>query len=155
MVVGADGTPCSEEAVRWAAHQAELCGCELQIVVVWHWPVNYGFPAPMVSGFDPAAQAMATVDEQVEELRREHPALTVRTAVVEGAAGPVLVEMSHGAELLVVGTRGHGGLVGLVIGSVSEHCVTHAHCPVVVVRPKQVAHPAGNAAPSPPVHLLS
>jgi nucleotide-binding universal stress UspA family protein len=58
----------------------------------------------------------------------------VRTEVVEGHPALVLVEVSNGADLLVVGNRGHGGFAGMLLGSVSEHCVTHAHCPVLVMR---------------------
>jgi nucleotide-binding universal stress UspA family protein len=54
--------------------------------------------------------------------------------VVEGHPAPVLVEASKAADLLVVGNRGHGEFVGMVIGSVSEHCAANAHCPVLVHR---------------------
>jgi len=55
--------------------------------------------------------------------------------VIDGHPAPVLVEASKGAELLVVGSRGHGEFVGMLIGSVSEYCAAHALCPVLVHRP--------------------
>jgi len=64
----------------------------------------------------------------------------VRPRVVEGQAGPVLVEAAEGADLLVVGNRGHGGLAEALLGSVGQYCVRHASCPVVIMRGKPAAH---------------
>jgi nucleotide-binding universal stress UspA family protein len=58
----------------------------------------------------------------------------VRALIVEGNAAQVLLDASDGADLLVVGSRGHGGFTEALLGSVSQHCVHHAHCPVVVIR---------------------
>ena len=69
-------------------------------------------------------------------LRAEHPGLVVDPRIVEGHPAPVLVETSKDADLLVVGSRGHGEFVGMLIGSVSAYCVTNAHCPVLVYRSK-------------------
>jgi len=66
----------------------------------------------------------------------EHPTVVVETSVAEGSPGRALVEAAKGAELLVVGSRGRGGFAGALFGSVSLHCVSHAPCPVVVVRGK-------------------
>ena len=68
---------------------------------------------------------------------RAHPNITVRPRAVEGHPAHVLIEASRGAELLVVGSRGHGAFSGMVLGSVSQHCVTQAHCPVLVLRDSQ------------------
>lgn len=134
IVVGADGSEPSLDALRWAAHQAEVTGAEVDVVVAWAFPVQYAGGAMYAENFDPEANAREMVEGIVETVRREHPDLTIHARVIEGHPAPALIEASQGAELLVVGSRGHGAFVGMMLGSVSEHCVSHAHCPVVVVR---------------------
>jgi nucleotide-binding universal stress UspA family protein len=73
----------------------------------------------------------------VDDAGRVHPGVVFVPVVVEGRAADVLVEASRGADLLAVGSRGHGEVAGLLVGSVSEHCATHAHSPVLVVRDRQ------------------
>jgi nucleotide-binding universal stress UspA family protein len=103
-------------------------------VCAWEYPMSWGNVIPLPSDFDPAADARTMLDPVVERLNGEHPGLRVRSHVVEGRAGDVLIEASRHAGLLVVASRGHGSLSGLVLGSVSQTCVTHAACPVVVHR---------------------
>ena len=79
-------------------------------------------------------RAERTLREAVERVRSAHPSAEVETTVVEGPPARVLVDMSADADLLVVGSRGLGGFSGLLLGSVSQQCVHHAHCPVTVVR---------------------
>jgi len=134
IVVGVDGSASSAVALEWAAHQAELTGDMLEAVTAWQWPQSYGYPMPVPSGFDPAAEATKVLDTAVGHIRKAHPDVEIRTTVVEGYPAQVLVEASKGADLLVAGSRGHGELAGMLLGSVSEHCVTHAHCPVLVLR---------------------
>ncbi len=74
------------------------------------------------------------LDELVAELDDRNPAVDVRTSIEEGNPAEVLNERAEGCDLLVVGSRGHGGFTGMLLGSVSHHLVGHAHCPVVVVR---------------------
>jgi nucleotide-binding universal stress UspA family protein len=134
IVVGVDGSKTSVLALAWAAHQAELTGAKLDVITTWEWPSTYGGPLPYSGDWDPSADAEKVIGQVVEELRKEHPGIEVNTTVAEGHPAPVLVEASRGADLLVVGSRGHGEFVGMLIGSVSEHCVTNAHCPVLVLR---------------------
>lgn len=83
---------------------------------------------PIVPDYNPADDAEKVVQETIEKVRKPHPDLHIETQVVEGPAAPVLVERSQGAPLLVVGSRGHGELAGMLLGSASEHSVAHAHC---------------------------
>jgi nucleotide-binding universal stress UspA family protein len=76
-----------------------------------------------------------TVAGAVSDASASRPAVKVEARVIEGPAAEVLIDASRRASLLVVGSRGYGGFVGLLLGSVSQHCVTHAHCPVMVMRP--------------------
>lgn len=134
IVVGVDGSTSSLAALGWGAHQAELTGSALRAVTVWEWPTTYGYPVPLAPDFNPAADAAKVLDDAVAGVRQAHPTIEIRTSVVEGSTAKVLVDASKGAELLVVGSRGHGGLAGMLLGSVSEHCAAHAHCPVLVIR---------------------
>ncbi|HET9117510.1 MAG TPA: universal stress protein [Pseudonocardiaceae bacterium] len=93
--------------------------------------------APDYSDVDFAAQLGKMLEGIVAETSGAAPSVPVRTSVVEGHPAEVLVEASRVAELLVVGSRGHGAFTGMLLGSVSQHCVQHAAGPVVVVR-----HPA-------------
>lgn len=134
IVVGIDGSSSSAAAAEWAARQAELTDSTLYAITTWHSPTSFGYPMPIPDGFDPAGEAMKVLDEAVAKLATSHPSVDIQTSVAEGYAAQILVEASNDAELLVVGSRGHGELAGMLLGSVSEHCVTHAHCPVLVFR---------------------
>ena len=131
IVVGVDGSDASKNALAWAARQAALTGARLEAVTAWHVPpLAYG-TAPADYNFAPDARR--AVDETISAVLGEHPDVDVSPVVVEGLPTPALLHAAAGADLLVVGSRGHGALTGVLLGSVSEHCVTHAPCPVVVV----------------------
>ncbi len=135
IVVGVDGSRSSQSALEWAADQAERTKSPLLAVTAWAWLTSYGPAPPIPSDFDPQAAAEEILEEAVAPVRSAHPGITIETEALEGYAARVLVDRSEGAELLVVGSRGHGEVAGFLLGSVSAHCVSHAHCPVVVVRP--------------------
>lgn len=134
ILVGIDGSDVSKEALRWAAKQARLTGSRLQVVMAWEVPA-LAYMATIPEGVNWEKDTEQVLAETVAEVLGPNPDLEVRTEAVEGHPAPVLLDRSADAELLVVGSRGHGAFTGMLIGSVSEHCVTHAHCPVVVVRP--------------------
>jgi nucleotide-binding universal stress UspA family protein len=137
IVVGVDGSDRSKDALRWAARQAELTGATLQVIAVWHNPGASGLAAA-----NPGEQGLARLAEQTlthalgEVFGADHPAW-LRTRVVEGHAAEILVDASADADLLVVGSHGHGRFVSALLGPVSNHCVHHARCPVTVIRPRQ------------------
>jgi nucleotide-binding universal stress UspA family protein len=131
IVVGADGSAAGAKAVAWATGQARLTGGTLKLVIAWSTPVSYGVPL-VLSGYDPKAEAQEVLEKLVADI--DLPAERVRSAVVEGPAPHVLVASAADADLLVVGSHGHGSFSQLLLGSVSAHCVHHAACPVVVVR---------------------
>jgi nucleotide-binding universal stress UspA family protein len=132
IVVGFDGSAESQSALEWAARQAELTGLSLEIVAAWEWPSSLGW-APM-PGYDPVAETKKLLEPILVSLRASRPKISVGWKVVQGHPALVLVTESRGAELLVVGSRGHGEFVGMLIGSTSEYCVANAACPVVVFR---------------------
>jgi len=134
IVVGVDGSEPSRRALRWAAEQAALTGADLNIVTTWEFPTTYGWAPPYPQGFDPEADTRKALQDTVDEVLGTSPKVPVRLTVTEGHPAPVLVEAAKDAQMLVVGSRGHGAFMGMVLGSVSEHCASHAPCPVVVVR---------------------
>lgn len=134
VVVGVDGSESSRSALQWAARQAHMTGARLEVVITWELPVSFGWLPPYPSDFNPAEDAQRTLDAEVKTVTDAYPDLVVQTTVVEGHPAPVLIDASRGADLLVVGSRGHGEFAGMLIGSVSEHCVANAHCPVLVWR---------------------
>jgi len=131
IVAGVDGSEEGTLALRWALRQAALTGARLHVVSAWQVPFGYGFPEAYI-GTDVEDGFRA----HLRQILHDVPAgdVPVSSSVVNGVPAAVLVEASRGAELLVVGSRGHGAFAGLLLGSVSTHCVSHAHCPVTVVR---------------------
>ena len=132
VVVGVDGSECGQEALTWARQYVEAVGGQLRAVTAWHYPPLPTGPSMVPpSDYDPEGTAhtiMASATAGVDD------AAAIERDVIEGNPAAVLIEESRDADLLVVGTRGHGGFTGMLLGSVSAHCVHHAHCPVVVVR---------------------
>ena len=150
IVVGVDGSPSSEEALRWALRQAAVTGGQVHAVTAWHLPTTTGWDTAL-DDVDWAAQAQRTLDTALDAA---HPDGTpdVQRHVVEGSAARVLVERAADADLLVVGSRGRGALTGMLTGSVALHVLAHAACPVVVVHGARVPSgqvPSGQAPGSP------
>ena len=138
IVAGVDGSPSSISALRWAIGQAELTGATVDAMIAWRYPVSaggYGWaPTGMGTAFDFKEDAEKILANAIGAACDPGSGVPVRARVVEGNAAQVLLEASDGADLLVVGSRGHGGFAEALLGSVSQHCVHHAHCPVVVIR---------------------
>lgn len=130
VVVGVDGSPSCSAALEWAADYAELTGKRLQAVIAWHFPASAGWT---VDAGDVASAAHDAIHEALKPIAQRHPDLDIEPVVEEGIAAPVLLDSARTADLLVVGSRGHGAFAGMLLGSVSMHCVHHARCPVVVV----------------------
>jgi len=134
IVVGIDGSDPSKAALAWAIRQARLTGVPIEAVTAWEYPLTYGYPmqlAPATTYEELAGQVLADV---VGEADRRAEDIKITRSVTEGNAAQVLLDASDGADLLVVGSRGHGGFVEALLGSVGQHCVHHATCPVVVIR---------------------
>jgi nucleotide-binding universal stress UspA family protein len=144
IVVGVDGSAPSHEALRWAAAEAELRDAQLVAVHVWTFvpPTPIGEPGmiPMPAG-DYGAQLEAErvagdaeLERAVAEVFPSGPPTGLELRLAEGDAADALVHAAEGADLLVVGSRGRSGIASVLLGSVSRHVVSHARCPVVVVK---------------------
>ncbi|MEE1786711.1 universal stress protein [Streptomyces sp. SP17BM10] len=134
IVVGVDGSPSSVDALRWAVGQARLEDAVVEALNVWQPPVTNGWSVPITAYEDLPGIARTILDDSVAAVRGSGAPVEIRTRVLAGGAASCLLDAAGGAELLVVGSRGHGGFAGALLGSVSQHCVQHAPCPVVVVR---------------------
>jgi nucleotide-binding universal stress UspA family protein len=137
IVAGIDGSSASRSALAWAAAEARLRDWPLLVVHAWSLPLvpaTPGFiPAPVEPGeYRRAAEELT--GEVVGDVLADAADLQVETAVVEGPAAQALLERVEADDLLVIGSRGHGGFAGLLLGSVSQQCAQHAPCPVVIVR---------------------
>jgi nucleotide-binding universal stress UspA family protein len=149
VVVGVDGSPCGAEALTWAMRQAVLQGATLDAVACWQPPAMVSGAAGFGSYIDPSAFDQTEVMTEVLEKALAAAVgdvpgaedVAVRSRVVASHPARALLVAAEGADLLVVGSRGHGELSGMLLGSVGLHCVAHAPCPVVVVR-----HPAATEA---------
>ena len=150
VVVGVDGSAGSERALRFAAQEARQRSARLRVVHAWHVPAMTGAGGfAVVYPISPAefeTGAKKVLEKSLEGLGDELAGLEVDRVVEQGQASGVLIEQAEGAELLVVGTRGHGGFAGLLLGSVSQQCAHHAHCPVAIVRPEKHNNPSASAS---------
>jgi len=137
IVVGIDGSESSASALRWAVRQAGLTGAAVDAVIAWHYPdlaasgLAFGATEP-TEGFRESAEKVVT--DAISSTLDPASDVPVHARVGQGHAAQVLLDAAAGASLLVVGSRGHGGFAEALLGSVSQHCVQHALCPVVVVR---------------------
>jgi nucleotide-binding universal stress UspA family protein len=139
IVVGIDGSAESKRALRWAVAEAKLRGAALRVVHAWMFPYTAAGPGldPMLDAQvidDVRRSAEGLVERELAELGDEAAGVDIERAVVEGAPAPTLIEAAQGSDLLVVGSRGHGGFSGLLLGSVGQQCSHHAPCPLVIVR---------------------
>jgi len=145
IVVGVDGSEESREALRWALEEARLRQATLRAVNAWTFPAIFGptyIPPEMLDKRLIEEQAEKTLSDAVAEVAGENPLAYVERIVTEGPAAQALVEAAADADLLVVGSRGHGGFTGLLLGSVSQQCAHHAPCAVVIVRKRRPAEPS-------------
>jgi len=137
VVAGIDGSPESVAALGWAGHYAAATGAAVRVVRAWHFPTAAGLP--------PEGRAPQAVTSEIEQRMRDEVAdaiakanvpasVQVDTVIGYGHPAQVLIDESKTSNLLVVGHRGHGGFHDMLTGSVALHCVSHAACPVVVIR---------------------
>jgi nucleotide-binding universal stress UspA family protein len=138
IVVGVDGSEHAERALGWAIDEAKLRGAKVHLVAAWHVPTLIydatGFVTPLLASIDETFKEVADEVAAAAAERVRGAGLDAETSVQQGQAADVLIEAGANAELLVVGSRGHGGFAGLLLGSVSAQCAHHASCPVVIVR---------------------
>ncbi|MFJ3160969.1 universal stress protein [Streptomyces kanasensis] len=132
VVVGVDGSPESLAAAEWAAREAALRGLPLRLVQAWlRQPVD---GAPERDGAAEELRARRLLDEVAAEARTRHPGLEVTSALLPAPPVPALLTAGNAAEMLVIGSRGHGALLGFLLGSSGQQVIAEADRPVVAVR---------------------
>jgi len=131
VLVGVDGSPSSIGALRYAARIAAAFGAPLEAATTWSYPPFVDYAA--VSGWSPERTAVEILDAAVERAFDGTPPEGLVRTILSGPPASVLVEQSRRAGMLVLGSRGRGGFAGLLLGSVSQTCAEHAHCPVLIV----------------------
>ncbi len=137
IVVGYDGSPSSRVALAWARTEAEERAARLRVVTTWdESPVDPWTVAQVKEWRAHVRKAAEALSQEAGELTQGRP---VELVTVEGSAARVLTGQSSEADLVVVGSSGHVGVLGLLAGSVSRYVLHRAACPVVVVGPE--AHP--------------
>jgi nucleotide-binding universal stress UspA family protein len=138
IVVGVDGSPSSKAALTWAVRQAGATGASVEAVIAWHYPAMVAgvpfAPVELLGGSNYRDNAAKVLSDAISETVDPDGPVKVSSSVRDGQPARVLLDASEGADLLVVGSRGHGGFTEAMLGSVSEACVHHAKCPVVIVR---------------------
>lgn len=135
VVVGVDGSPVSEAAVAFAFEEASLRRVPLVAVHVWRDRLLDAAVAPLLDWDAIESDERQVLAERLAGWSEKYPDVAVRRLVAYDRPARALVEESGRAQLVVVGSRGRGGLHGMLLGSVSQALLHHAHCPVAVVRP--------------------
>jgi nucleotide-binding universal stress UspA family protein len=132
VIVGVDGSAGSKPALEWAARIATSENAAIDVVGVWEYPVNLGWTA-LPAEYSPKQDMEKAIIQVVDDVFGAERPAGLRVLTHEGNAAGVLIEKSADALMVIVGSRGHGGFVGLLIGSVSARVAEHAKCPVLVV----------------------
>ncbi|MFG1676635.1 universal stress protein [Micromonospora sp. NPDC049282] len=133
VVVGSDGSESALRALGFAVERAAQRDVPLRVLRVWEPPGDRWTP-PDFDPEDIAASERTAAEAELARWRKTFPDVPIEISTVPGSAAALLVEASRAAQLVVVGSRGRGGLRGMLLGSVSQQLIQHAHCPVAVVR---------------------
>jgi nucleotide-binding universal stress UspA family protein len=146
ILIGVDGSSSSVAALRYAARLAEALDAPLEAVIVWAYPPYW--EQGLVAGWSPEAEARSVLNDAIREAFGTHLPENLARSVHAGSPAHSLIKLSESYEMLVLGSRGHGGFAGLLLGSVSSACAAHAHCPVLIVHDSPARHEdaAGPAA---------
>lgn len=137
IIVGVDGSTPSIDALRRGAQIAGALEFPLEAITTWDYPVTFESYYP--TDVPPEVDAAKILAEAVEQAFGGNSPKGLTQTVLHGPPARVLIEQSRGAFMLVLGSRGQGGFVGLLLGSVSFACASHAHCPVLVMRTSEPA----------------
>jgi nucleotide-binding universal stress UspA family protein len=131
IVVGFDGSSPSDAALERGVVMARALSVPLRVIAVWQSPRTLGgYP---MSGWTPEEDLRLMIDTAVVETFGAAAPAWFSAQTIEGTPAQVLIRESRDAQMLVVGSRGHGGFAGLLLGSVSSACAEHATCPVLVM----------------------
>ncbi|MEU9397922.1 universal stress protein [Streptomyces sp. NPDC048324] len=148
IVVGVDGSSSAKRALAWGHFMARTTGSVLEAVTAWQNPSSW---TGVSDDWDPVAEARAMLTACCAEVLGDDQPPDLRLTVLEGPATAALLSASAGARMLVLGSRGHGGFAGLLLGSVSAACAEHAACPTLIIHGDDLP-PGASPASLPEVH---
>ena len=130
VVAGVDGSDTAKKALRWAERYAKATGASIRLVTAWQWPLKYSAPLLVDADFL-KRDAQKVASEAVAELGL--PTDRIQAKVLKALPQDALLRACKNADLLVLGSKGHSAIAGLLLGSVSDYCLRHASIPVVIV----------------------
>ncbi|HWH25994.1 MAG TPA: universal stress protein [Pseudolysinimonas sp.] len=133
ILVGVDGSNSSIEALREAARISAAFGVPLEAITTWEFPVMLDGAYSRIEDWSPEEDAQHILSDAINQAFGDAPPGGLERTILEGSPARVLIDESKSASMLVLGSRGHGGFVGLLLGSVSATCAEHAHCPVLIM----------------------
>lgn len=133
IVVGIDGSESSKNALRWAARMAPSLGAKIHVIVAWEYPIVFGLEGGIPGAWKPDETAKEILENTLNAVFGKNRPAGLKGSISQGHPTFVLLDASKDAEMLIVGSRGLGGFVGLLLGSVSSACAEHAKCAVLVV----------------------
>ena len=141
IVVGVDDSQPARLALQWAQFLAHVLDAEIDAVQAWE--ISAVEAEAWVDDWNPEKETAAQLRTIVTEVLGSQPQVTVREIICQGSAADELIRASEGAQMLIVGNRGHRGWHELLLGSVSSSSATHAHCPVLIVHADTPPPPPG------------
>lgn len=131
IVVGVDGSAESILALKWAKTLAPTLDATITAVISWHFDNVFGAYSP--PEWDPEGDAQQVLKDALTEAFGDQIPAGLTTQCYQGRPAQILIDVAKEAKMLIVGSRGHGGFAGMLLGSVSSACAEHASCPVLVV----------------------
>lgn len=134
IVVGVDGSGEAEAALRYGASLATAMDKRLDAVTVWSYPIAY---SPLPPAYNPDEDARSIARQTADRVFGQEWPAGFDAFAREGNAARVLIKESEDADMIIVGSRGHGGFAGLLLGSVSAQVAEHAQCPVLVYHDRE------------------
>lgn len=150
IVVGVDHSAVSVAALRWAVAEAAVSGRQVVALRAWTFEPIADLGAAVAGSPETVAdRERRQLDEVIGAVQAEQPGVTVNAELVEHSAPVALEEASKTAAMLVLGSHGRGRLLKLLVGSVAEHCLREASCPVVVIPARTVPEPEKETAATP------
>ncbi|AAT89919.1 hypothetical protein ATY41_12195 [Leifsonia xyli subsp. xyli] len=131
ILVGMDGSPASIAALRWAGRLSTVLDIPVHAVPLWSYAPWGEYVTVAID--TPETDAETARREAIAAVFGDDPPARFRSEVIPGAVAATLVKLSRTSDLFVLGSRGHGGFVGLLLGSVSAVCAAHSACPVMIM----------------------
>lgn len=144
ILVGVDGSDASIHALRRGARIAGALKAPLEAITTWEFPIMLDGAYYPMDNWSPENDAQQILANAIDQAYGDTPPANLTRTTLQGAPARVLIDASEHASMLILGSRGHGGFAGLLLGSVSAACAEHAHCPVLIMHGPDTAKTTAN-----------